>query len=134
MSDEMYSAQEVKEYGDEMVRQYSQERANTHTFLTKVIESEDTTKTGNLSEEELGASNISFKGLKELELFCKDIYNDDSWANYFKSAAEIQTASSLSKEGFLLRLSVTNKQQLENVTKTKKKNKGWFGSKKREDN
>jgi len=44
--------------------------------------------------------------------------------------AEIQTATSLSKEGFLMKLSVTSKKEMADVTpKTKKKNSGWFKKK-----
>ena len=43
--------------------------------------------------------------------------------------AEITTATSLSKEGFLLRLSVTQKKELADVTAKPKKNKGWFRKK-----
>lgn len=128
MSDESstYTEEQVKEYGEEMVRQYSQEKSNTHTFFTKVIQNDDTTKTGNMSEEELGNPQITVRGLKELELFSKDIEDSTLWSDYFKNMSEIQTSSSLSKDGFLLRLSVTQKKELADVTQKPKKNKGWF--------
>lgn len=124
--EQMYTATQVKEYGEEVVRQYAQEKSNTHTFFTRVIQNDSTTKTGNVTAEELGSGQITIRGLKELELFSKDIYKDDGWADYFGKMAEIQTSSSLSKEGFLLKLSVTNKKELADVTPARKKNKGWF--------
>jgi hypothetical protein len=127
---ELYTEEQVKAYGEEIARQYAQEKANIHSFFTKVIENLDTTKTGNVDEEELGKPQISVRGLKELELFSRDVYMDDSWGDYFEKMAEIQTATSLSKEGFLMKLSVTSKKELADVTpKTKKKNSGWFKKK-----
>ncbi len=124
---ESYTEEEVKAYGEEIVRQSSETKNNLHTFLTRVIQDENTTKTGNLSDEELGLSRLPVRSLMELELFCRDICADDGWADYFKKSGEIQKASSLSKDGFLLKLSVTNKKELADVTpERKKKNKGWF--------
>ena len=124
-----FSAEEVKAYGEEMVRQFNEQKSNTHTFFTKVIQDPSTIKTGNLSEDELGVPNVPVRSLKELELFSKDVYMDDGWAKYFKEMAEIQTSTSLSKDGFLLKLSVTSKKELADVTPSKKKNSGWFKKK-----
>ncbi len=129
MSEETYTAEEVKQYGEEIARQYAQEKSNIHSFFTKVIQNSDTIRTGNVTEEELGNPQLTIRGLKELELFSKDVYMDESWGDYFKKMAEIQTETSLSKEGFLLKLSVTSKKELADVTSKPKKNKGWFKKK-----
>ena len=130
MSEEQtYTEEQVKEYGEEIARQYAIEKANTHSFFTKVIQNDDTTKTGNLSDEELGNPQITLRGLKELELFSKKVEENKLWEEYFGQMAEITTATSLSKEGFLLRLSVTQKKELADVTAKPKKNKGWFKKK-----
>jgi hypothetical protein len=131
MSDEeeLYTEEQVRAYGEEIARQQAQEKSNLHSFFTKVIQNPDTTKTGNVSEEELGNPQISIRGLKELELFCRDIEKNNLWADYFKNMSEIQTSSSLSKEGFLLKLSVTSKKELADVTTKRKKNTGWFRKK-----
>lgn len=130
MSDEqLYTEEQVKKYGEEIARQYAQEKANIHSFFTKVIQNPSTIRIGNVSEEELGTPQLSIRGLKELELFSRDVYKDETWGDYFQKMAEIQTATSLSKEGFLLRLSVTQKKELADVTPKKKKNKGWFKKK-----
>ena len=131
--EETYTADEVKQYGEAIVRQYAQEKANTHSFFTKVIQNPDTIKTGNVSEEELGNPQLTIRGLKELELFSRDVYDDATWGDYFQKMAEIQTSTSLSKEGFLLKLSVTNKKELADVTAKPKKNKGWFKRKSKDD-
>lgn len=131
MSEEnMYTEQQVREYGEAVAREQAQEKSNLHSFFTKVIQNTDTTKTGNLNIDELGNPQLSVRGIKELELFSKEIYQDDTWADYFGKLAEVENSTSLSKEGFLLKLSVTNKKELADVTpKSSKPNKGWFKSK-----
>ena len=133
--EQTFTKEEVEQYGQELLRQQAQEKANLHTFFTKVIQDPSTIKTSNVSAEELGDPKLSIRAMKELELFCRDIGQDKSWAEYFNKLAEIQTSTALSKEGFLLKLSVTNKKELADVSpKEKKQNKGWFQKKKGSDN
>jgi len=119
-----------EEEAKEILRQFSDSKQNIHSFLTNVIKTGDTTKVGNLTQDELGLPKLPVRTLKELELFCEDIYQDDGWADYFKKLSEIQTSTSLSKDAIVLRLSVTQKKELADVTpKNKKTNKGWFKKK-----
>lgn len=130
MSDEeLYTKEQVEAYGEELVRQYGQEKANIHSFFTKVIQNPETIRIGNVKEEELGNPQLTIRGLKELELFSKDIEENQLWADYFNKMADLTTETSLSKEGFLLRLSVTQKKELADTTPKKKVNKGWFRKK-----
>jgi hypothetical protein len=111
----------------ELVRQMESENKTIPAFFKDVVMNEDTTKTGNLNAEELGVSNLPFRSYKELELFCRDICEDDTWADFFKGMGEIQTASSLSKDALLLKLVVTKKSEVSDMTpKQRKANKGWF--------
>lgn len=119
----------TEEQAQTMVRDFLQQKSNKHTFLTRVVEEEDTTKLGNLSSEELGIPNLELRAIKELELFCREVYSDNTWANFFKGLAEIQTSTSLSKEGILIKLASTEKQEMADMTPTKKENKGWFTKK-----
>jgi len=126
MTEENMSEKEAQE----MLRQISEGRQNLHSFFTKVIRSERTTKVGNLDTDELGTSKLPLRTYLELGLFCKDIAGDEDFSNYFEEMGEIQTASSLSKEGFLMKLAVTMKKELADVSpKSKSKNKGWFRKK-----
>jgi hypothetical protein len=128
--EETYSKEQVEQYAEEMVRQYAQEKANIHTFFTKIIQDPSTTKTGNLNIDELGYPKLSVRTVKELELFCRDVEENETWADYFEKLAEITTSTSLSKEGFLVKLSVTQKKELADVSpKEKEKNSGWFKGK-----
>jgi len=106
------------------------ESYNAHKFLYDVSISKDTTKTGYLTKEELGEPQLPLRSLKELALFCRKIWKQPIFAEFFEAQAEILTASSLSKEAKLIDLVATTKRQLEDVTKaSKKENKGWFKKK-----
>lgn len=117
----------------ELVRHFNEQSSGVHSFLTSVVRTDDTTKLGNLKEEEIGTPRISLRGLKELQLFSKEIAEEDEWADYFGKLAEIQTSTSLSEKALLSRLAVTQKKELADMSPTpttKKKNSGWFKSKK----
>lgn len=125
MSEEQYNA---------LAKQIQEENISTQGFFKKVVEDEDTTKTGNVDKEELGNGSFTVRGTKELEVFCRDIANEEEWADYFKKLGETQLATSLSKEGFLLRNVNTQKREMADTTPQQKENKGWFGmNKKREE-
>ena len=44
----------TEEQAQTMVRDFLQQKSNKHTFLTRVVETEDTTKLANLSSETIG--------------------------------------------------------------------------------
>ena len=117
----------TEEEAEELIRSFSQKNVNTHTFFTDIIKAKSTTKTGNLDKDELGMPRLTQRGIQELHLFCQDIYKQDAWSNYFEKLAEIQTSTSLSKEGILIKLAVTTKKELADVSLEKKKNSGMFG-------
>lgn len=118
----------TEQEAQDILRSFSESKATIHTFFTNVIKSPDTTKTGNLTQEELGMPKLPVRTYKELALFSKDVANQDAWADYFEKMSEIQTSTSLSKDALLLRLSVTQKKELADLT-PRKKNKGWFKKK-----
>lgn len=123
-------AEVTEEQAADIIRNFTEQKSNLHTFFTNVIKADDTTKTGNLTEEELGMPRLPRRSIGELALFCEKIYNDKGWADYFKDLGEIMTSTSLSKDALLLKLSVTQKKELADVSpKERKKNGGWFKSK-----
>ena len=123
-------AEELTEsQAEDLVRSFSESKMTIPNFFNNVVKTTDSTKVGNLTEDELGKSKLPVRTYKELELFSRDIANDDSWADYFKQMAEIQNATSLSRNALLLRLAVTIKKELADTTPERKKNKGWFKSK-----
>jgi len=114
----------------------AEEKQNIHTFLAKVSTSKDTTKTGYLSDIELGVTPYSERTYKNLALMSGELCNDELWQKYFNQKAEILTATSLSRNAKLLSLAVLQKKELADVTDINKKpNKGQFGfGKKKETN
>ena len=125
MSDSNLTEQDATE----LLRQFSESKANMHSFFTQVVKTDDTLKTGNLDTNELGISKLPVRTYEELSLFSKDVANQSEWSKYFANMSEIQTASSLSKDGFLLKLVQTTKKELADVTPKQKENKGWFRKK-----
>jgi hypothetical protein len=117
---------------DEILRNFNVGKQNIHSFLTDVIKAPDTTKTGNLTIDELGYPKLPVRTYKELELFCGDVWNEEKgWGNYFKKMSEIQTSTSLSKNAILLTLAATIRKELADMSpkENQKENKGWFKSK-----
>lgn len=119
----------TEEQAKEMLREFSESKSNIHSFFTNIIKAKSTTRVGNLSETELGHPKLPQRSLKELALISYDIINKPVWAKFFNDMAEIQTATSLSKDAILIKLSVTSKKELADTTPAKKVNKGWFAKK-----
>lgn len=124
MSDEI-----TEQEAQELIRSFSESKATMHTFFRDVVKTSDTLKVGNLSPDELGMSALPVRSYKELALFCEEVANQPQFTKYFDAMSEIQTASSLSKEGFLMKLSVTQKKELKDTSPEKKSNRGWFKKK-----
>lgn len=125
MTDEM-----TEDQAREILRDLGNQGQNLHSFFSKVITAKRTLKTGNLNDTELGMSKLPVRTYEELAVFSRDVADEEEWAKYFEKMSEIQTASSLSKDATLLKLAVTTKKELADMTPNKKANKGWFKSKK----
>ena len=107
-----------------------EEKHSVHSFLYKVATSDDTTKLGNLKEEEVGLPRLPLRTYKELALFCRGVADMDYYADYFDKKAEILTATSLSKDAMLIKLAVVTRREQTNVLRAPpKENKGWFKKK-----
>jgi len=106
-----------------------EEKYNVHLFLHRVATSEDTTKIGNLKEEEVGVPKHPIRAFKEFALISEKIIGNDYIADYFKKESEIVTSTSLSKDGFLVRQATVQTKLLGDISKTRRENKGWFKKK-----
>ena len=120
-----------EQQAEDILRGFAEEKLSVPSFFKNVVESDDNSKTGNLTIEELGLPSLQVRTSKELELFCRDVYNDDVFANYWQKKAELDFATSLSKDAILLKLLVTKKNEVADITPRQKENSGWF--KKKED-
>lgn len=121
--------EELSQEDQNILRQFQEGRQNLHSFFTNIVKSDDTTKTGNLDKDELGAPKLPLRTYKELATFCEDIAGEKEWGAYFNKIAENTTSTSLSKDGIFIKLAVTTKKELADVTPQKKENKGWFKNK-----
>ena len=131
--DEVEQAENLQEQND-TVRAYFEQKESIPSFFTKVVQAKDTTKTGNLTQEELGFPNLPVRTYKELSTFCNKLINKPKWADYFDAMSENQTSTSLSKNAILLQLVTTSNrvQKFQDITQEKKENRGWFGKKNKE--
>ena len=136
MTDENLTEDEqkvLKEYLEGFGAQIPEEKHTLHTFLFRIATSEDTTKTGYLKEEELGAPEFPVRSYKSFALWSDKVIRNDYLKEYFEKESEDTTASSLSRDGFLDKLAVLTKKELAYTTKKQNVNRGWFKRKQPEE-
>lgn len=114
-----------------------EDKHNVHVFLNSVVEAADTSKIANLRDDkeinELGIPSYTVRGAKDMALISEKIMDNEYFQKYFEKEAENTLATSLSREGFLIKQATTQTKQVADITKRRKINKGWFGTKKVEE-
>lgn len=113
------------------------DKNNVHVFLQNVVNENETDKVikvGNLRDDadfnELGKPEWNVRGALDMSLISDKIMDNEFFKEYFDAQAINTTASSLSREGFLIRQATTTTKAVADVTKRRKWNKGMFGAKK----
>lgn len=129
MSEEQLTDAEKAELQKYFGSPHGEEKHSVHTFLNKVAISDDTTKTGNLTAEEVGVPKLTLRTYKELALISDKIIGSDDFKEYYEKKGEILTSTSLSKDAVLIKLAVVQRRELSDVTPIRKENKGWFKKK-----
>lgn len=86
------------------------EKPGAFSFFNKVIEKRDSSKIGNLTKEELGGTRLSVRDYQSMANF-EEFMGHDKVALYFRSKAEITSGTSLSKDGFLMKLAITQRKE-----------------------
>ena len=86
-----------------------EEQRNVLTFLKDILEGDDRFKTANLTWEELGKPNFSTRFWLNLANACDKLFDMQLVAEYCKLKARITTDTSLSREGFIAQLAVTQR-------------------------
>lgn len=124
------------EYGDNYPKQ--EEKQNIYNYFKKVIEALDNTKTANLLNDELGFARIPVRTNQEIALLCEalgmgSIKEGKGFAGYFHKESQILLGTSLSRDGFLNKLAVTQKREIETKKRFPPTKKGWFGKKEKEE-
>jgi hypothetical protein len=136
MTDDELTEEEKKtlqEYLSGYGAQVPEEKHTLHTFLFRIATSDDTTKTGNLKEEELGTPEFPVRSYKSFALWSDKVIRNSYFKEYFERESEDTTSTSLSRDGFLDKLSVLTKKELADTTKRHSENKGWFRKKQPEE-
>lgn len=114
--------------------QTAEDRQSVHTFLFNVATAKDTRKIGNLRDDkdisELGLPVHNIRGSLELARISNLIMENEEFTDWFKQEAEEVLATSLSREGFLVRQATVQTKNVADLTQRRKINKGWFGKSK----
>lgn len=112
----------------DFIRKAGEEKGIDNFFL-EIIRADNNLKIGNLEKTEIGLPKVPIRTLLELSDDCDMIPSMSSFAEDFKKQAQDMVNTSLSKEGFLIRARITQKKELLDVTKKKKRRVGLFGKK-----
>lgn len=112
----------------------AEDKHTVHTFLNNIALAKDSKKVANLRDDkemnELGVPVHNVRGTLEMSRISGSIMGNDYFKEWFNQEAESILATSLSREGFLVRQGTTQTKQVADITKRRTINKGWFGSKK----
>ena len=118
---------EAEELRD-LIRNATEEKGIDNFFLG-IIRDDNSLKIGNLTEEELGMPQIPLRSMIDLASDCEKIPALIDLGNDLKKQAQNLIASSLSKEGFLIKSRITQKKEFADTKKKRVVKKGLFGSK-----
>ena len=113
-----------------------EDKSNVHTFLLNVVQAEDVEKiikVGNLRDDkemnELGHPTWTARGDLRMALIADKIMDNTYFTSYFEQDVVNTLATSLSREGFLIKQATVTTKQVADVTRRRKINKGMFGKK-----
>ena len=112
------------------------DKNNMHTFLLNVVQAEDIdkiTKVGNLKDDkdfnELGNPIWTVRGALDMAMISDKLMDNSFFRGFFEAQAKNTLITSLSREGFLIKMNATTTKQVADTTKRRKINKGMFGRK-----
>lgn len=114
LADNLDSMDTQQEYQDSMIDSLDanyptqKEQQSLYSLFKWVIQRKDSSKIGNLLKQELGDVKISVRSCQELALLGKE-FDNPAYASWFGGIGEITLATSLSREGFLDELFVSQK-------------------------
>jgi len=117
-------AEDLKDF----IRSVEAEEKGIDNFFLEIIRNHSL-KVGNLDKDELGMPQLPIRTLLELKRDCEIIPSMSSFAEDFERQAEETIASSLSKEGFLIKARTTQRKEFGKEDKRKQRRKGLFGRK-----
>lgn len=112
--DNVFSNNEINELYDEFLKSgdssgdypKSFDRDSVFKFFRHIIDMNDSSKIGNLENNELGVSKLTVRGYQDLAVYA-DAEGLDIVKDYCMRKGEIVLSTSLSRKGFLAQLFVT---------------------------
>lgn len=128
------TAKQVAQYEEakEFLRSVSMEERGIDNFFLEIVRTDDTTKVGNLTKDELGLPQIPVRTILELKRDCELVPCMSTMSKQLSKSSEEILATSLSKEGFLINARITQKKSLLDKDKRKER-KSLFGKKKEDE-
>jgi len=100
----------------------AEEKHSVFTFFNRILQTKDTLKVSNLKENELNSVRILRNAANYADLVGLDIV-----ASYINGKSETLLGSSLSREGFLIRQSITQKKEVKSDSRMRRMKKNWYG-------
>ena len=115
------------------------DKNNMHTFLLNVVQADEIdkiAKVGNLRDDkdlnELGLPIWTVRGGLDMSMISDELMDNKFFKGFFERQAKNTLTTSLSREGFLIKMNATTTKQVADTTKRKKTNRGMFGKKSEE--
>lgn len=97
-------------------------------FFREILQSNDSRKTGNLLESELGRSKLGVRHYFEIAAYA-EAEGLSLVSQYLADKAEIILSTSMSRKGFLAKLFVTQIKQEKKIKEPTPEKKKWFSNK-----
>jgi len=112
------------------------DKNNMHTFLLNVVQADEIdklAKIANLRDDkdlnELGLPIWTVRGGLDMAMISDKLMDNDFFKGFFEQQVRNTLTTSLSRDGFLIKMNATTTKQVADTTKRKKINKGMFGKK-----
>lgn len=92
------------------------EKPSAFQFFSKAVDTRDSSKISNLTNEELGGTRLSVRDYQSMGWFAENI-KQNKLAKYFYGKAEVTLSTGLSRRGFLMNLAVTQRKEMKRAKK-----------------
>jgi len=109
------------------------DKDSLYKFCRDILRFPDTTRIGNLTNQELGLAKLGVRHYQEISAYAK-AEGLDIVAKYLMNKSQIVTATSMSRKGFWAELFFTTIKKEKKAKEPKKEKTGLFGKKKEEKN
>lgn len=132
LEEELKALEELEETGGKSYGSPTPEKKdNMFKFFREVLTLKESWKVGNLKDEEIGKSRLGVRSYLELAQYA-EAENLDLVATYFTGKADIVSAPTMGRKGFMAQLFVTQIKKEQTIKEPSTKKKLWFGGNKDE--